>query len=225
MRSKPCAIVRIDERVLESFASLSQTTASFRQLELPSGKTARDARAALASVSHFLGVEDQQVGAATGELRHVARCRLAFCAAECRLDVGHAVEGENGDEVDSGRPSGRAHGPLADGVFFQARKFLRERNVGLGIMLVESRSILGCLVEHDEFSHLVLPYSVFCIDPLHEHEGILSMMRRYGKSHSTCLMLKDPWLKRRFCGVAEEAVQGRNDLRAFADGTADALDR
>src|SRR3954468_19010541 len=36
---------------------------------------------------------------------------------------------------------------------------------------------------------------------------------------------EDRCLKRRFCGVAEEAVQGRHDLRTLADGAADALDR
>src|SRR3569833_3224315 len=76
----------------QSFAELSQSMAGFSTKVETNGRNAgpqsanrRDARL------DFLGVEDQQVGTATGEFRRVGSCRLAFFAAESRLDVGHAV--------------------------------------------------------------------------------------------------------------------------------------
>ena len=49
---------------------------------------------------------------------------------------------------------------LADRVFPQARNLLGDRNVGFGIMFVESSGILRRLVDHHEFSHGVSPF--FC---------------------------------------------------------------
>lgn len=99
------------KRMAELFAPLSQTTAVVARMERSEIRGYESTKSNRGS--HFLGVEDQQVGAATGEFRHVGTGRLAFRASECRLDVGCAVEGENGDEMDSGRSSGGADRPLA----------------------------------------------------------------------------------------------------------------
>ena len=112
MRKQPCVIARIDKRMAEFFAVLSKKTAmcspdgAQRNPGFLRGDGAVPDCAAfhpgyrLADL-HFLGVEDQQIGAAAGEFRHISAGRLAFRATECGLDVGHAVEGEDGDEVNA----------------------------------------------------------------------------------------------------------------------------
>ena len=107
-RAQPCVVVRIDKHMAEFFAALSQSTAGFDKSRIDRATSARERRTDATEFSDFLGVEDQQVGAAAGELRHVACRGLARFAAESRLDVGHAVEGEDCDEVDAGRPGSPA---------------------------------------------------------------------------------------------------------------------
>src|SRR5277367_98190 len=75
-------------------------------------------------------LEKMQIGAAGGKIRQVARGGLALRACEGGLDIGDAVEGQDRNQMQSGRPGRRADGALAD---------------------------LRRLVQHDEFGHDFLP--------------------------------------------------------------------
>src|ERR1700676_1398526 len=92
------------------------------------------------------GVEEHEIGAAGCKLWHVGRGGFALGAAERALDRGHAVESQGGDQINARRPGRRRDGPFTDLIFSKARHFLRERDVSLGIMFVESSRIFWRLV-------------------------------------------------------------------------------
>src|ERR1700676_3041378 len=89
---------------------------------------------ALIAQSHLSCVIKHEIGAAGCEVRQIPRCGLALRAAERGLDRSHAVESQHRDQINARGTRGRCHGALTDLEFPQARHFLRQRNMGLGIV-------------------------------------------------------------------------------------------
>src|ERR1700688_1609736 len=104
------------------------------------------------------GVEEHEIGAAGCKLWQVGRGGLALGAAERALDRSHVVKRQYCDQINVRWPGRRRNGALADLIFSKARHFLRERDVSLGIISVESSRIFGRLVLHEDFDHAFSPF-------------------------------------------------------------------
>src|ERR1700730_3505909 len=91
-----------------------------------------------ANRSDLFRVEDNHLGAAKAGLN---RCEI--------------VKTQHRDQMERRRSRRRRDGTLADPELLQARDFLRERDMSLGIMFVESSRIFWRFVQYDDFGHCV----------------------------------------------------------------------
>src|ERR1700686_534023 len=91
--------------------------------------------------SSVRGVKEHEIGATACKFGNVCPSGLALGTAEGALDRSHVVKRQYCDQINAGRPGRRRNGPLADLIFSKTRQFLRERDVGLGIIFVESSPI------------------------------------------------------------------------------------